>query len=185
VVFSLGRLITKKGFADLLEGFAGLPEIISGRPVFLLLAGDGPLMNGLKAQAAELGIAARVRLLGWQDPPDAFYAMADVFVCPSRHEPLGNVILEAWNHSVPVVSTRSDGAMELIEDGVTGLLCDCKNPAGMANAIKELLEAAAMDRNRMAAAGNARLHEQYGQKKIVDSYLALYRDMLGEKIANG
>lgn len=181
VVFSLGRLIAKKGFGDLLDAFARLPREVGGRPLFLLVAGDGPLMDDLKSQAAALGIGDRVKLLGWQDPPDAFYGIADVFVCPSRHEPLGNVILEAWNHALPVVSTRSDGAMELIEDGATGLLCDCKDAAGMAAAIRASLEASDTDRMRMAAAGNARLHEKYGQARIVEQYLSLYRDLLGEK----
>jgi glycosyltransferase involved in cell wall biosynthesis len=139
-------------------------------------------MEELRTQAAELGIASRVKLPGWQDPPDAFYGLADVFVCPSRHEPLGNVILEAWNHAVPVVSTRSDGALELIEDGVTGLLCDCKDAVGMAAAVQQLMEAADADRRNMAAAGNARLHEHYGQARIVEQYLTLYRDLLKEKI---
>lgn len=181
VVFSLGRLIAKKGFGDLLDAFARMPREINGRPLFLLVAGDGPLMDDLKSQAAALGIGDRVKLLGWQDPPDAFYGIADVFVCPSRHEPLGNVILEAWNHALPVVSTRSDGAIELIEDGTTGLLCDCKDAAGMATTIQSALQAADTDRKRMAAAGNARLHEQYGQARIVEQYLSLYRDLLGEK----
>jgi glycosyltransferase involved in cell wall biosynthesis len=181
VIFSLGRLIAKKGFADLLGAFACLPREIGGRPVFLLVAGDGPLMGDLKAQAAALGIEAQVKLLGWQDPPDAFYGLADVFVCPSRHEPLGNVILEAWNHAVPVVSTRSDGALELIDDGSNGLLCDCRDAPGMAAVIQRLLEASETDRQGMAAAGNARLHEHYGREKIVKSYLALYRDLLENK----
>lgn len=181
VIFSLGRLIAKKGFGDLLDAISRLPEEIGGRPVSLLLAGDGPLMEELQAQAGELGIEKRVRLLGWQDPPDVFYGLADVFVCPSRHEPLGNVILEAWNHAVPVVSTRSDGALELIEDGATGLLCDCKDGAGMAAEIRRVLEAAEADRRGMAAAGNARLHEKYGQAGIVGQYLTLYRDLLAEK----
>ncbi len=181
VVFSLGRLIAKKGFGDLLDAFARLPREIGGRPLFLLVAGDGPLMDDLKSQAAALGIGSRVKLPGWQDPPDAFYGIADVFVCPSRHEPLGNVILEAWNHALPVVSTRSDGAMELIEDGATGLLCDCKDAAGMAAAIRTALEATDADRERMAAAGNARLHQQYGRDKIVNAYLALYHELLAEK----
>lgn len=181
VVFALGRLIPKKGFHGLLRAMACLPAQINGREVVLLLAGDGPEMEELRAMAAELGIESRVRLLGWQDPPDVFFELADVFVCPSRHEPLGNVILEAWNHSVPLVSTRSDGALELIEDGVTGLLCDCKDEKGMAEAIQQVLTASDSDRSAMGKAGNACLNARYGKDTIVDSYLSLYRDLLVEK----
>ncbi len=181
VIFALGRLIPKKGFHDLLHAMARLPAEIAGRPVVLLLAGDGPQIAALQTLANHLGIAARVRLLGWQDPPDACYGLADVFVCPSRHEPLGNVILEAWNHALPVVSTRSDGALELIEDGVTGVLCDCKDADAMAAAIREVLEASAAARATMGGAANACLHARYGQDLIIASYLALYREMLAGK----
>ena len=181
VIFALGRLIPKKGFHDLFRAIARLPEEINGRPLVLLLAGDGPELGNLQTLAKDLGIEARVRLLGWQDPPDRFYSLADVFVCPSRHEPLGNVILEAWNHFLPVVSTRSDGALELIEEGGTGLLCDCKDDEGMAAAIRAVLESPAAARETMAKAGNACLHAKYGQARIVEQYLALYRDMLMEK----
>ena len=160
---------------------ACLPAEINGREVVLLIAGDGPDMDKLRDLAAELGIASRVRMLGWQDPPDVFFELADVFVCPSRHEPLGNVILEAWNHSLPLVSTRSDGALELIEDGVTGLLCDRKDEKGMAEAIQQVLTASDSDRYAMGKAGNACLNARYGKDTIVDSYLSLYRDLLVEK----
>jgi len=178
VVFALGRLIPKKGFKDLLRAFSRLPAEIQGRPLVLLIAGDGPEMAGLQALLKEQGAESRVRLLGWQNPPDAFYSQADVFVCPSRHEPLGNVILEAWNHKVPVVSTRSDGALELIEEGVTGLLCDYKDDVGMAAAIRDLLEAPQEARERMGQAGNQRLNECYGQEAIVTQYLHLYQNLL-------
>jgi len=181
VVFALGRMIPKKGFHDLLRAMACLPAEINGREVILLLAGDGPDMGMLRELAAELGIESRVRMIGWQDPPDMFYELADVFVCPSRHEPLGNVLLEAWNHSVPLVSTRSDGALELIEDGVTGLLCDCKDEKGMAEAIQQILSASDSDRAAMGTAGNACLNALYGKDTIVSAYLDLYRSLLAEK----
>ncbi len=183
IVFALGRLIEKKGFQDLFQALARLPQEIAGRPIVLLLAGDGPDRQVLEHQARELGISDRVRMLGWQDPPDAFYRIADGFVCPSRHEPLGNVILEAWNHALPVVSTRSDGALELIEHGQTGLLCEGKNPQDLAERLQEMLEAPAAARQAMAAAGNARLQAHYGQATIVQQYLALYRELLAERLA--
>ena len=181
IIFALGRLIPKKGFTDLLDAMARLPQEIAGRPLVLMLAGDGPLLAELQARMNESGLQDRVKLLGWQDPPDRFYALADVFVCPSRHEPLGNVILEAWNHIVPVVSTRSDGALELIDDGSNGLLCDCRDADGMASMIRQVLEASETDRATMARAGHARLHERYGQAMIVDAYLSLYHTLLAEK----
>ena len=181
VVFALGRLVTKKGFDEYFRAITRLPLEIGGRPVVFVLAGDGPEMNRLRELTVSLDIESRVRMVGWQNPTDPFYQIADLFVCPSRHEPLGAVFLEAWNHSLPIVATRSDGAVELIEDGVTGLLCDCRDEAGMAAAIRQILEADDANRVAMAKAGNECLQAKYSQARIVDQYLSLYRDMLAAK----
>jgi glycosyltransferase involved in cell wall biosynthesis len=181
VLFALGRLIGKKGFDDLLRALARLPREVAGRPVLLLVAGDGPEAEALRALARELGQDDRVRWLGWQNPPDAGYALADVFVCPSRHEPLGNVILEAWNHRLPVVSTRTDGAVELIEDGRTGLLCACGDEQGMAGQIENLLEATDDQRRSLGEAGHSHLMSRYSRDVILAAYFALYDSLMAER----
>ena len=178
VLFALGRLILKKGFDFLLQALARLPQTLAGRPILLLIAGDGPELSSLRALSRELGQEARVRWLGWQNPPDAFYALADAFVCPSRHEPLGNVILEAWNYHVPVVSTRNDGARELIEEGRTGLLCDSEDTADLAGQLQSLLTASDADRRALGEAGHAYLSRHFSREAILDAYLSLYRQLL-------
>jgi glycosyltransferase involved in cell wall biosynthesis len=180
VLFGLGRLIEKKGFDDLLRALSRLPTEIGGRALLLLIAGEGPSLGALQTLARELGVEGRVRWLGWQDPPDDFYALADAFVCPSRHEPLGNVILEAWNYRLPVVSTRTDGALELVEEARTGLLCECGDPAGMAGQIRNLLEASEAQRIALGDAGHLFLNARYSRAAILEAYLALYRQLMAE-----
>lgn len=119
VVFSLGRFVPKKGFSDLLAAFSRLPRSVAGRPVVLVIAGDGPDRDALHRHGETMGLAPYVRWVGWQDDPAPFFALTHVFVCPSRHEPLGNVILEAWSHAVPVVATETVGAAELITPAET------------------------------------------------------------------
>jgi glycosyltransferase involved in cell wall biosynthesis len=181
LLFALGRLVPKKGFKALLSALSLLPREVGGRQVVLMIAGDGPEAAGLRAWATERGVQERVRWLGWQNPPDAFYGLADAFVCPSRHEPLGNVILEAWNHGCPVISTRNEGASELITEGETGLLCDYGDHAGMARVIERMLTASTATRAGLARAGNAHLQRHFSQKTIVDAYLGLYRNLLASK----
>jgi glycosyltransferase involved in cell wall biosynthesis len=180
VLFALGRLIDKKGFDDLLRAFARLPAEFGGRPPLLLIAGDGPAGDRLKALAADLGLQSRVRWLGWQQP-DPFYALANLFVCPSRHEPLGNVILEAWNHRLPVVSTATDGALELVEDGRTGLLAPCAEPAALACRIADALGATEADRKGLGEAGRAWLQSRFSREAVVGAYLDLYRRLMAER----
>ena len=181
VLFTLGRLIDIKGFDDLLNAVALLPREIEGRPWVLLIAGNGPLEAELKSLTAQLNLENQVRWLGWQDPPDACYGLADVFVCPSRKETLGNVILEAWNHGLPVVSTRTPGATELIDEGRTGLLAPIQAPAALAARLQELLAATPAQRTGLGEAGRQVLQANFSQPAIVGAYLSLYDQLLAAR----
>src|SRR5260370_1747265 len=113
---ALGRLHPNKGFDLLLEALAATREVT------LWIAGDGPLRPRLERLATRLGIIGRVRFLGWREDVPRLLAAADLLVCPSLHEPLGNVVIEAWSAGLPVVATASDGPAGLIEDGESGIL---------------------------------------------------------------
>jgi glycosyltransferase involved in cell wall biosynthesis len=180
VLFALGRLIDKKGFDDLLRAFAKLPVELNECPLILLIAGEGPAKDNLNTLGQELGLHERLRWLGWQRPDD-FYALADLFVCPSRHEPLGNVILEAWNYRLPVVSTSTDGALELIEDGRTGLLAPCGDPEALSGRMRMALSAADEDRRAMGNAGFELLRKKFSQAAVVQAYLDLYERLMAER----
>ena len=178
VVAAVGRLHPNKGMADLLSAFSLLPEVIDGRGVSLAIAGDGSLRDSLQQHAAALGIAMRVRWLGWQPDPAPLYRAADIFVCPSRHEPLGNVILEAWAHNIPVISTRSQGAEELIEDGVDGVLVPIADAPALADALRASLGNSPACRQLVSNAAH-KLEQQFSEARIVGAYTALYHQLLG------
>ena len=89
LVLGLGRLHQNKAFDVLLEAVSRVPS------VYLWIAGEGPLKTELEKQAENLAVKPRTRFLGWREDTAALLAGADVFVCPSRHEPLGNVVIEA------------------------------------------------------------------------------------------
>lgn len=178
VMFTLGRLIDIKGFDDLLKAASLLPREINSRPWVLLIAGTGPLDAELKSLTSQLQLESQVRWLGWQDPPDAFYSLADVFICPSRKETLGNVILEAWNHGLSVVSTRTPGATELIDDGTTGLLSPIEAPEALAGRIRDMLAATPSQRAAFGEAGRQFLQANFSKPAIVNAYLSLYDRLL-------
>lgn len=164
---ALGRLHTNKGFDVLLRALALLPDAT------LALAGEGPERGALETLAAELGIAGRVRFLGWRQDTGALLKAAEVFVCPSRHEPLGNVVIEAWSAARPVVAAAVDGPRELIADGEDGLLVPKDDPAALAAAIAALL-ADPQRAARLAEAGRARFAADFAEAAVV----ARWRDFL-------
>jgi glycosyltransferase involved in cell wall biosynthesis len=168
LVVALGRLHPNKGFDLLLHALAGT------RDVDLWIAGDGPLQAKLERIAADLGVASRVRFLGWRDDVAALLARADLLVCPSLHEPLGNVVIEAWSAGVPVVATASDGPAGLIENGHTGILvplpdCPGGGPAALAQAIESLCRDPDL-RARLGRAGRRAYEAEFTEEAVITQY---------------
>ncbi len=178
VILGVGRLMEKKGFRYLIEAFSHLPETMLGRPTHLLVVGSGPEERKLISLASGLCKSGRVHWAGWQTDPGPYYALADVFVCPSLHEPLGNVILEAWSHEIPVISTRTHGALELIEDKVNGLLVPCGDSKALSSTLNSLLLQKESSVPGLLREGRSVLNEKYSKNTIVNSYLELYDHLL-------
>jgi glycosyltransferase involved in cell wall biosynthesis len=171
LVLALGRLHRVKGFDVLLHAVAQAPG------VHLWLGGDGPERAPLTGLVQRLGLAERVRFLGWRDDVAALMAAADILACPSRHEPLGNVVLEAWAQRLPVVASAAEGPRELIAHGRTGLLVPIENADTLAAAIVELAQDPAR-RAELAGAGYDRFVADFAEAKVT----AAYRDLL-ERVA--
>jgi len=164
LLLALGRLHANKAFDVLLEALAHLPR------AHLWIAGTGPLEADLKAQAARLELGSRVRFLGWRQDVPALIAASDAVVCPSRHEPLGNVVIEAWAHGRPVVAAASAGPAALIRHGENGLLAAIDDAGALAGALDRILGDAAL-RHRLALAGEAAYQAEFTEEAVVRRYL--------------
>ncbi|MFZ1641370.1 MAG: glycosyltransferase [Candidatus Contendobacter sp.] len=177
VLVAVGRLHPVKGFEDLLTALAMLGTTLYHRPLVLVIVGDGPLNATLRDYADQLGISRRIRWAGWQLDPHPYYELADLFICPSRHETLGNVILEAWAHGRAVLSTQTAGALELIAHGEDAWLVPPQQPHALADGVRLLLEDESL-RARLASQGRKKVETHYSQQHIVNAYLDLYQRLL-------
>jgi len=110
-----------------------------------------------------------VRFLGWREDVPGLLAACDLLAVPSRLEPLGNTIIEAWAAGKPVVATSSAGPGELIESGENGLLVPINDADGLARAMTELAANQAL-RARLAEAGFARYQAAFSESSVVASY---------------
>jgi len=139
VLLTVGRLDSAeryKGFDEVMSVLPNLPE-----DVVYVIAGGGNDFERLQKKAMALGIGKRVIFTGLfpeEDKPD-LYALADVYVMPSRGEGFGFVFLEAMASGVPVIGSKHDGGKTALLSGALGLLVDPANPAEIEAAIREQL----------------------------------------------
>jgi glycosyltransferase involved in cell wall biosynthesis len=166
VVSSMGRFVPRKGFDVLIRMLADRPD------VYLWLVGGGEQEHNLRALAAEVGVADRVRFAGWQQDPRPYIAASDCFAMASSHEPLGNVVLEAWAQDVPVVSTRSEGPSWFMRDGENGLMVSIGDHKGFGEAIDRLRSDPQLVRH-IVEGGRRTLDEMFSEDAVVKAYMDL------------
>ena len=170
-VLALSRLHEKKGLDILLQALVELPGCVAW------LAGDGPLEGDLKALAAKLGVAERVRFLGWRTDRGALLRAADICVLPSRYEPFGTVMLEAWAAGTPLVAAASQGPAALIADGGNGLLVPIDDVAALAGAIQRLIADRTL-KARLIERGLADYEKSFTRPAVTERMMALYAEII-------
>ncbi|MAR90277.1 MAG: glycosyltransferase [Pseudomonadota bacterium] len=176
LILAAGRLHENKGFDVLLHSLQQIPDAT------LWLAGSGPEEASLKALCRQLGLEQRVRFLGWRNDVTTLMASVDLFVCPSRHEGLGSIVMESWAHGCPIVATASQGPGEAITDGVSGLLTPIDDADALARAIQRVLDSEEL-RQSLIAGGERVYREGYCRDHIVAEYLRLYQQIANQRAA--
>ena len=169
LLLALGRLHRNKAFDVLIRALPLLPGVQA------VIAGAGPERDALEAVARGEGVADRVHLPGWRSDTAALLAAADLLVCPSRVEPLGNVVIEAWSAERPVIAAAAAGPRELIRPEQDGLLVPLEDPDALAAAIGRVLEDRALA-GRLAAAGRARYAAEFAEAPVVARWRAFLHD---------
>ena len=172
LLLGLGRLHTDKGFDIAIRAMPRLPGTV------LAIAGEGPQLPALQALAQREGVAERVHFLGWRHDAGALLRAADLFVCSSRVEPLGNMVIEAWSASCPIVAAAAAGPAELLRDGVDGSVVALEDPAALADRIAALLDDPAR-RSGFARAGRARFEAEFAAAPVLARWRAFLAEMAG------
>ncbi len=165
-ILAVGRLIEKKGFADLVDACAVLAA--TGRRIRCDIIGTGPLADALAARIAERGLLGAVRLIGARSQNEVRAAMSEAAVLAApcvigedgNRDGLPTVLLEAMALGTPCVSTPVTGIPEAIDDGRTGLLVGEHRPDELASTLARLLDEPAL-RVRLAREARARIERDF------------------------
>jgi glycosyltransferase involved in cell wall biosynthesis len=168
LVLGMGRLHRNKGFDVLIAAVSRLPGVHAA------IAGEGPERVALERLAQHSGVADRVHFLGWRTDTAALLSACDALVCPSRSEPLGNVILEAFSARRPVVAAMAEGPRALIESGRTGVLVAQESAIALAAGIEGVLNNPGQSA-AMVEAARRRYEADYSEAAV----MAQWRAFLG------
>lgn len=172
-VLALARLHENKALDVLIKSVEDLPDI------HLWIAGEGPLRQELEELATSIGIRERVHFLGWREDRDALLQACDICVVPSRHEPFGNVFVQAWANRSPLVTSNSEGPSQYVHDGEDGIVF----PVDDVDALKEALSMLSGNKElqaKIAEAGYQRYLNEFTKHKTVEAYLKFYNDILSQ-----
>jgi UDP-glucose:(heptosyl)LPS alpha-1,3-glucosyltransferase len=140
LVLFVGTGFARKGLAPLLAALARLRD--RGLAPHLAVIGSGSA-RPWQRRAAGLGLGDRVRFAGRVADPERYYAAADIFALPTFFDPFANATLEAMASGLPVVTSRQNGAAEILRPGVDGLIVDRPDDVdGLAEALASLADPA-------------------------------------------
>lgn len=171
VLVTLARLHDAKALDILLQALVDAPQ------AYAWLAGEGPDREKLETLARDLGVADRVRFLGWRDDRAALLQEADICVFPSRVEPFGTVFVQAWANKTPLIVSDADGPRQFCVDGEDSLVVPKDNVAALAAAINRLGADKALQ-DKIVARGHERYLAEFTKEKSVAAYLEFYLDIL-------
>ncbi|MDD5250230.1 MAG: glycosyltransferase family 4 protein [Rhodocyclaceae bacterium] len=173
LILLVGSDFERKGVPNLLRALATM----ANQEAQLVVVGRDRRQVAVEKLARKLGIETRVRFLGGREDVRPYYGAADVFCLPSLYDPMPNAALEALACGLPVVTSTTSGAAELIEAGRNGVVCDAFDDAALARALDELCRpgAAAAMREASRAAVSA-----LGTAAMTDLLAALYRSLAAD-----
>ena len=175
VVLYVGRLAEVKGVDRLLTVWAALSK---GDSAVLLLVGDGPLREDLEATVQRLHLQSCVKFLGPQAEVSPFYAIADLFVLPSRSEGMSNALLEAMVAGLPSIASDVGGNREVIQGTESGFLVNWEDTAACVDLLKDLL--ADVSRRQMVGEAAKKQVREFALPRVAERYRQLYQALVQE-----
>jgi len=173
----VGQLDQRKGIYELIRAFAGAQGKFKN--AHLVMAGEGPLLNEIKAFCAENNLTGNVHLLGFQDQIDEIMKAIDCLVLPSWWEGFGIVLIEAMAAAKPAITTNVSSMPEIVVNRETGLIVPVKNVDALTDALLEILQHPERAR-KWGEQGKQRVLKKFTIKRMLDEIEALFELSVSE-----
>jgi glycosyltransferase involved in cell wall biosynthesis len=170
---AVGRLEPVKDYPTLLQAIAGLPEHAR-----MVIAGGGWQESQLRSLASDLGLAHRVRFLGFQQDVRPWIQAADAMVLSSLWEGLPMSLLEAGACGLPCVATDVPGTNEIVIEGQTGFMAKPGSLDSLHGAMLRLMRMSPAERRSMGLNARRQVVEYFSLDAVIDRWETLFRDLL-------
>jgi len=168
IIVCLGRFHKNKAFDVMIKAMTFLPSFK------LWIIGSGKLKDSYLESINKLNLLERVALYDWTDNISQYLNVADLLVCPSRHEPFGNVVVDAWSHKIPVVVSNTGGPGNLIKHRINGLKFESENSFELAEQIQTVMDDANL-RKKILKNGYLEFKNNFSEDVIVNKYIDFFR----------
>ncbi len=171
---NFSRMHIEKGHTYLVKAVAKVRSKLPN--VKVLFIGDGPMRAEIEDEIARLQLGEHIQLLGWRTDALSIMAAVDVVVHPTLQEAFPQTMVEALYLRKPLVITPVSGAVDVIEDGVNGLMIPARDPDALAAAMLRLAEDPAL-RQKLGNAGHDFVERNLSVEKIIPQYEQVYRSL--------
>jgi glycosyltransferase involved in cell wall biosynthesis len=170
----IARLIKDKGVVEFIEAAQKVHQTHPDVEFQLLgfLGVQNPTAIS-KEKVEEWTQLPYIHYLGAADDVRPFIERSDCVVLPSYREGTPKVLLEAAAMGKPIIATRVPGCKEVVEDDVTGYLCEVKSPHDLAQKMVQMIELSAAQRARMGQLGRLKMEQQFSEQIVIDRYLVV------------
>ena len=171
IILCMGRFHPNKAIDILIKAMPFLPQFR------LFIVGEGELKSQYEILIKKFDLMSRVKILKWSDNISEFLNKCSILVCPSRHEPFGNIVIEGWAHKIPVVVSDVGGPGRIVKHKTTGIKFEKDNTFDLVSKIKNLNSDKKLKRKIVMNAYNV-YKKNYSEEVIVSNYLSFFRRII-------
>jgi len=166
----IARLLRDKGIVEYVEAARILRQNYNIECYVLGAYYDGNPTALMPTDIKEWEEEGIITYLGSSDDVSSHIASVDCVVLPSYREGLSRVLLEAASMAKPIITTNVPGCREVVEDGITGFLCEVKNSVMLAEKMKKMLQLSMLERREMGLKGRRKVLKEFDEKFVIERY---------------
>ena len=167
-IICMGRFHENKAIDIMIKSMSFLPGFN------LLIIGEGKLKETYNLLINKYHLGERVEIIGWRNNISEYLNACSILVCPSRHEPFGNIIVDGWAHKIPVIVSDVDGPKKIVKHKINGIKFEKDNVFDLVKKIKELSTSPNL-RKKIIKNGFELYKKNYSEDVIVDKYIEYFK----------